>query len=150
MKRIIFLIVMAYSLTFANTQEDLLEEIKILVEQNGQKIEQNGQKIEQNGMKIEQNGQKIEQNGQKIANNSADIKTMQKQVSYVQTLLSIVIAGVISIPFFTIYLQRRDDKHVERETKENSDKISKLLMALKELSEDDPKVKRSLRVAGIV
>jgi len=129
MYKIVLIITVLFTFSFGNVQDELLKDIKVLIEQNGKKIEQNGKKIDQN---------------------SADIKTMQAQVSYAQTLLSIVLGGVIAIPFFTIYLQRKDDKFLEKETRENSEKVSKLLTALKELSEDDPKIQRSLRVAGIV
>ncbi|MEA1955651.1 MAG: hypothetical protein U9N02_04055 [Campylobacterota bacterium] len=142
MKFIIY-ICLLFNLSFANENSELLRELKILIEQNGKKIEQNGQKIEQNGQKIEQNGQKIEQN-------SADIKTMQSQVSFIQTLLSIVLGGVIASPFFVIYLQRQNDKYAQKEIKQNSEITTKLLVALKELSEDDPKIQRSLRVAGLI
>jgi beta-lactamase regulating signal transducer with metallopeptidase domain len=136
MLKVLLLSISLFSFTFATVQEDLLQDIKLLIEQNGKKIEQNGKKIEQNGKRIEQN--------------AANIKTMQAQVSYVQTLLSIVLGGVIAIPFFTIYLQRKDDKYIEKETRQNSEMVSKLFIALKELSEDDPKIQRSLRVAGII
>ena len=136
MLKIVLLVSVLFSFSFANVQEELLRDIKILIEQNGKKIEQNGKRIEQNGKRIEQN--------------SADIKTMQAQVSYTQTLLSIVLAGVIAAPFFTIYLQRKDDKYIEKEIRQNSEKVSKLVTALKELSEDDPKIQRSLRVAGLI
>ena len=129
MLKIVLLVSVLFSFSFANAQEELLKDIKILIEQNGKKIEQNGKRIEQN---------------------SADIKTMQAQVSYTQTLLSIVLAGVIAAPFFTIYLQRKDDKYIEKEIRQNSEKVSKLVTALKELSEDDPKIQRSLRVAGLI
>ncbi len=135
MIKTLLVITIFFSPIYASSQEELLQGIKKLIEQNGEKIEQNGKKIEQNGKKIEQN--------------SADIKTMQSQVSFIQTLLSIVLAGVIASPFFVIYLQRSDDKYTEKETRKNSEAIKNLLTALKELSEDDPKIQRSLRVAGI-
>ena len=138
------MLILCFFITFSfASQDQLLQEIKNLIEQNGKKIEQNGKQIEQNGKKIEQNGKKIEQN-------STDIKIMQSQVSYTQTLLSNLIGGVITILFFTIYLQRKGDKYLEQETRQNSISVNKLLMALKELSEDDPKIQRSLRVAGIL
>ena len=142
MFKILLTITIALSFIHANISEELLKDIKLLIEQNGQKIEQNGQKIEQNAQLIKQNGQKIEQN-------SSDIKTIQSQISFIQVLLSIVLGGVIAAPFFVIYLQRKDDKYLEKETRKNSNIIQGLLTTLRVLSENDPKIQSSLKIAGL-
>jgi hypothetical protein len=135
MFKILLTITIALSFIHANISEELLKDIKLLIEQNGQKIEQNAQLIKQNGQKIEQN--------------SSDIKTIQSQISFIQVLLSIVLGGVIAAPFFVIYLQRKDDKYLEKETRKNSNIIQGLLTTLRVLSENDPKIQSSLKIAGL-
>jgi len=47
MKKIILILMMSISLTFASNIEKKLDKLIVLIEQNTQKIEQNGLKIEQ-------------------------------------------------------------------------------------------------------
>ena len=135
MLKALFIITIFFNYISADTQEELLVSIKLLIEQNGKKIEQNGQKIEQNGEQIKQN--------------SAYIKTMQSQISFTQTLLTVILGGVIASPLVIIYFQRKDDKYAKKEIKDSIERTRNIVTALKELSEDDPKIQRSLRVAGI-
>ena len=91
----------------------------------------------------------FEQNGEQIKQNLAYIKTMQSQISFTQTLLTVILGGVIVSPLVIMYFQRKDDKYAKKEIKDSIEITRNIVTALKELSEDDPKIQRSLRVAGI-
>ena len=121
MLKALFIITIFFSYANANTQEELLVSIKLLIEQNGEQIKQN----------------------------SAYIKTMQSQISFMQTLLTIILGGVIVSPLVIMYFQRKDDEYAKKEIKNSIEVTRNIVTALKELSEDDPKIQRSLRVAGI-
>ena len=135
MLKALFIITIFFNYISADTQEELLVSIKLLIEQNGKKIEQNGQKIEQNGEQIKQN--------------SAYIKTMQSQISFMQTLLTVILGGAMVYPLVIMYFQRKDDEYAKKEIKDSIEVTRNIVTALKELSEDDQKIQRSLRVAGI-
>ena len=128
MKKIIFILVISITAIFASTVDIKLDKMIILIEQNGKKIEQNGKKIEQNGKKIEQNSKKIEQVDTKI--NQVD-----KRLDFMQNIFYIILAGVFGVP---LYMNRENNKTRD------------IIVALRELAQDDPKVKRSLKVAGIL
>ena len=105
MLKVLFIIIILLNYVSADTQEELLVSIKLLIEQNGEQIKQNGQKIEQTGEQIKQN--------------LAYIKTMQSQISFMQTLLTVILGGVIVSPLVIMYFQRKDDKYAEKEIKDN-------------------------------
>ena len=127
---IVYIIFFSMSSLSANADTNsMLKELKTLIEQNGEKIEQNGEKIEQNGKKIEQNSIIIEQIG--------------KRLDFMQNLIYIILAAVIGLP---LYLDAKREKH----NRDMNDKVKAIIVALRELAQDDPKVSRSLKVAGII
>ena len=119
--KLFIIICLLFSFSFANENMELLRELKNLVEQNGKKIEQNGIKIEQNAEKIEQVDAKIDY--------------MDKRLDFMQNIFYIILAGVFGIP---LYMNRENNKTRD------------IIVALRELAQDDPKVQRSLKVAGLI
>jgi hypothetical protein len=117
----------------------LLEEIKVLIEQNKIAIEQNGEKIEQNGKKIEQTSQLIEQN-------RLHIVQVNKQLEFMQNLIYIILGAVFGLPLYLDAKRQREEK----EERKAYSKLKDVIFALRELAQDDPKVERSLKVAGIL
>ncbi len=134
---ILFIILFGFSSLSANTNTlAMFEELKVLIKQNGEKIEQNGKRIEQNGEKIEQNGKRIEQN-------SATLEQIGKRLDFMQNLIYVILGAVIGLP---LYLDARRERH----NRDVQDKVKDIIVALRELAQDDPKVSRSLKVAGII
>jgi hypothetical protein len=120
---IICLIFFSFNSLSANTDtQAMFKELKILIEQNGKKIEQNGKKIEQNFIMIEQ---------------------LSKRLDFMQNLIYIILGAVLGIP---LYLDARRERH----NRDVQDKVKDIIVALRELAQDDPKVSRSLKVAGII
>ena len=126
--KLFIIICLLFSFSFANENTELLRELKNLVEQNGKKIEQNGIKIEQNAEKIDQNAKKIEQV-------DAKIDYMDKRLDFMQNIFYIILAGVFGVP---LYMNRENNRTRD------------IIVALRELAQDDPKVQRSLKVAGLI
>lgn len=91
MLKALFIITIFFSYASADTQEELLVSIKLLIEQNGEQIKQN----------------------------SAYIQTMQSQISFIQTLLTVILGGVMLSSFVIMYFQRKDDKYVKKEIKDS-------------------------------
>jgi hypothetical protein len=120
---IICLIFFSFNSLLANENtQTMFKELKILIEQNGKKIEQNGKKIEQNFIMIEQ---------------------LSKRLDFMQNLIYIILGAVLGIP---LYLDARRERH----NRDVQDKVKDIIVALRELAQDDPKVSRSLKVAGII
>ena len=138
MKKILLIFILISSVVCANDQTKLLQEIKILIEQNTKMIEQNGKKIEQNGKKIEQNGKKIEQLDSRLDN-------VEQRLDFMQNIIYIVLAAVLGAPFYFESKRAREDKNYYK----TDEKIKAIITALRELSQDDPKVKRSLDIVGL-
>lgn len=69
-----------------------------------------------------------------------------KRIDFMQNILYLVLGASIGSPFVAEYLSRRKDK----EFQEEHDRVSKIIFALKNIAKDDPKIKESLQVAGIL
>ena len=70
---------------------------------------------------------------------------VDKRFDTVFNILYILMGLVFASPFIAIYL--RDKK--EAEDRKIFDQVRGLMVALRELAQDDPKVRRSLDVAGL-
>ena len=130
MKKIVIIMIILGNLgsLFGGTEVELLKDIKILIEQNGKKIEQNGKKIELNSRKIDI-----------LEANNVYFK---EKFNFLQNLIFIILAGVFGIPMYF-------DNKRQKEDLATKDKVKDIITALKELAQDDPKIRRSLDVAGI-
>ena len=120
MKIFIFMCLL-FSFSFASENSELLRELKNLVEQNGKKIEQNARKIEQVDAKINLVDKRIEQ--------------VNERLDFMHNIFYIILAGVFGVP---LYMNRENNRSRD------------IIVALRELAQDDPKVQRSLRVAGLI
>ena len=132
-KILVILFVLVQVVGFASSIEDniLLKEIKVLIEQNGKKIEQNGKKIEQNAKKIDLVDSRID--------------NVEKRLDFMQNIIYIILAAVFGLPLYLDARKSREEKMITK-TKED---LSGIMVALRELAQDDPKVRRSLDVAGL-
>ena len=71
---------------------------------------------------------------------------VDKRFETVFTVLYILMGLVFASPFIAIYL--RDKK--EQDYLKTKEQVKELVTAFKELAQDDPKIRRSLNVAGIL
>ena len=134
MKKLLILFGMVLLLSsniMANTSEELLKDIKILIEQNGKKIEQNGRKIEQNG--------KI------IAILDSKVVNIEHRLDFMQNIIYIILAAILGVPMYFEAKRTREDRAIYK----SDEKIRAIITALRELSQDDPKIKRSLDIVGL-
>ena len=132
-KILIMLFLLIQAVGFASTVEDsiLLKEIKVLIQQNGEKIEQNGKKIEQNSKKIDLVDSRI--------------NNVEKRLDFMQNIIYIILAAVFGLPLYLDARKSREEQMIAK-TKED---LSGIMVVLRELAQDDPKVRRSLDVAGL-
>ena len=132
-KILIMLFVLIQAVGFSSTVEDniLLKEIKVLIQQNGEKIEQNGKKIEQNEKKIDLVDSRI--------------NNVEKRLDFMQNIIYIILAAVFGLPLYLDARKSREEQMISK-TKED---LSGIMVVLRELAQDDPKVRRSLDVAGL-
>ena len=132
-KILLMLFVLIQTVGFASTVEDsiLLKEIKVLIQQNGEKIEQNGKKIEQNSKKIDLVDSRI--------------NNVEKRLDFMQNIIYIILAAVFGLPLYLDARKSREEQMIAK-TKED---LSGIMVVLRELAQDDPKVRRSLDVAGL-
>ncbi|MEA2049985.1 MAG: hypothetical protein U9O56_04570 [Campylobacterota bacterium] len=126
MKKIFLIVVFISSITNAN--DISLLDIKTLIVQNGKAIEQNGKKIELMEMKLELTKKEID-----------------KRFDFLQNIVYLVLAAVFGVP---LYLDSRRSKNDE-ELAKAKDKIKEITLVLKELAQDDPKIKRSIDMVGL-
>jgi hypothetical protein len=71
---------------------------------------------------------------------------IDKRLGFHQSLLLVLIAGMIGFPFVIDYLARRRDA-ADRKT---LDEARRAVIALRELSTKDKKVAEALRIAGLL
>ena len=142
MKRILTIILFILSMSYLNANSDI-NDIKILIKQNGEYIKQNAKYIQQNAEYIKQNAKLIQQNGTKISILESNAQRDKEQMSFIQNLIFIILAGVFGLPIYFNNKQKEEDRIVR-------DKVRDIITALKELAQDDPKIRRSLDVAGLL
>ncbi len=85
----------------------------------------------------------IEQNAIKIEQNAIKLDQFDKRFDFMQNLIYIILVSAIGI---TIYLDRKKEKY----SRASEDKIKEIIFALKKLAQDDPKISKSLKVAGVI
>jgi len=133
MKKLFLLVVLFCVALSANND---MNDIKILIKQNAEFIKQNAEYIKQNA-------EYIKQNGTKITILQENVKNTKEQFAFMQNLIFMILAGVFGLPIYFNNKQREEERIIR-------DKVKDIIVALKELAQDDPKIKRSLEVSGIL
>ena len=120
----------------------LSEDSKVILTQMDKRFEQINKKIDLMNEKIDQNTKLIRQNGGHVIRIDATVAQIEKHYDFLQNLVFVILAGVFGVPMY--YEGKRS-----REDSKTKDSVKDILVALREQAQDDPKVKRSLDVAGI-
>ena len=128
MKKILLILLFITSLVKADNSEQILAEIKQLRIDMNKRFEQVDKRFEsmQSGM-----DKRFEQ--------------VDKRLDFMQNILFALMGLIFASPFIAIYLR---DKREEKD-RILLDQVRGLMVALRELAQDDPKVRRSLDVAGL-
>jgi chaperonin cofactor prefoldin len=124
MKKFVIIIALGFSL-YANENLATKDDIKLIIEQMDKRFEQVDKRFEQIDRRFEQT---------------------DKRIDFMQNILYLVLGASIGSPFVAEYLSRRKDK----EFQEEHERVSKIIFALKNIAKDDPKIKESLQIAGIL
>jgi len=133
MGRILLILFFTYNFISANTTT--LSDIKVLIEQNGKKIEQNGKKIELMELNLELTKKELDRRFSQV----------DSRLDFMQNIMYLIIATVLGVP---LYIDSRRNGHDE-ELSKTKDKIKEITLVLKELAQDDPKIKRSIDLVGL-
>jgi hypothetical protein len=128
MKRVflIFLIVSSYLFASSETTA-ILNEIKQLREDTNKRFEQIDRRFEQ-----------IDQHFGQV---NRQFEAVDQRLAFLQNLLLAIVAIVIATPLIARKLDERDSVKLE--------KIEKVLVVLRELAQDNPKVDKSMKIAGL-
>ena len=129
MRKLFLIMILFQSIIYANDTDLILNEIKQLRSDMNKRFEAVDKRFEQVDKRFE-----------------AMQSNMDKRFETVFTILYILMGLVFASPFIAIYL--RDKKEIE--DKKNFDIIKGMLFVLKEFAQDNEKVAKSLRSAGLM
>jgi tetrahydromethanopterin S-methyltransferase subunit G len=136
MRKLFLIVILFQSIIYANDTDLILNEIKQLRFDMNKRFEAVDKRFEQVDKRFEQVDKRFE----------AMQSNMDKRFETVFTILYILMGLVFASPFIAIYL--RDKKEIE--DKKNFDIIKGILFVLKEFAQDNEKVAKSLRSAGLM
>ena len=135
MKKVLLILLFLTSLVKADNSEQILAEIKQLRIDMDKRFEQVDKRFELMQSNIDKRFEQVDKRFEQV----------DKRFDTVFNILYILMGLVFASPFIAIYL--RDKK--EAEDRKIFDQVRGLMVALRELAQDDPKVRRSLDVAGL-
>ena len=118
------------------------EDTKIILEQMNKRFEQVDKRFEQVDKRFELMQQNMDKRFEQV---DRRFEQVDKRFETVFNILYILMGLVFASPFIAIYL--RDKK--EKEYLETKEKVKNLIVVLKELAQDDPKIKRSMDIVGL-
>ena len=110
---------------FANNEPATKDDIKLLIEQMDKRFEQMDKRFEQIDKRFEQ---------------------VDKRLDFMQSLIYALMGLVFASPFIAIYL--RDKK--EAEDRKITDNMKGVLFVLREMAQNDEKLSKSLKAAGLL
>lgn len=126
MIKVFFVILLTFSFSFAEDKTDLiLQEIKSIKEDIKILREDMNKRFEQVDKRFEQ---------------------VDKRLDFMQNLLYALMGLIFAFPFVVIYL--RDKK--EAEEKKIFDSVKGMLFVLREMAQNDEKLSKSLKAAGLL
>lgn len=133
MRKIVMILFFTYNILSANTTT--LSDIKVLIEQNGKKIEQNGKKIELMELNLELTKKELDRRFSQV----------DERLDFMQNIMYLIIAAVLGVPLYLDSRRNRNDEELSKA----KDKIKEITLVLKELAQDDPKIKRFIDIVGL-
>lgn len=110
---------------FANNEPATKDDIKLLIGQMDKRFEQMDKRFEQIDKRFEQ---------------------VDKRLDFMQSLIYALMGLVFALPFIAIYL--RDKK--EAEDRKITDNMKGVLFVLREMAQNDEKLSKSLKAAGLL
>jgi Skp family chaperone for outer membrane proteins len=127
MKKFLLIFLIAPFFAFAATPENAAtkDDIKIILEQMDKRFEQVDRRFEQIDKRFEQ---------------------IDKRLDFMQNLIYALMGLIFASPFIAIYL--RDKK--ESEERKNFDTLKATLFVLREMAQDDEKMAKRMKAAGIL
>ncbi len=117
---------------FANNEPATKDDIKLLIGQMDKRFEQMDKRFEQMDKRFEQIDKRFEQ--------------VDKRLDFMQSLIYALMGLVFASPFIAIYL--RDKK--EAEDRKITDNMKGVLFVLREMAQNDEKLSKSLKAAGLL
>jgi len=135
MKKLLLVLILLTNFIYAsNDTTIILNEIKQLREDMNKKFEQVDKRFEQVDKRFEQVDKRFEQVDKHF-------EQVEKRLDFLQNLVLAIVAVVIATPFITRKMDERDSRKLEN--------IDKFLVVLRELAQDDPRIDKSMKIAGL-
>jgi archaellum component FlaC len=129
----LFLTFLLFSLPiYANNEPATKDDIKIVLEQMDKRFAQIDKRFEQVDKHFDQMDKRFEQ--------------IDKRLDFMQNLIYALMGLVFASPFIAIYL--RDKK--EAEERKVVDNIKGVMFVLREMAQNDEKISKSLKAAGLL
>lgn len=141
MKKIILIFLFAVSMFAAEVPQNVAtkDDIKILLEQIDKRFEQMDRRFEQIEKRFEQVDKRFEQVDKRF-------EQVDKRLDFMQNILYALMGLIFASPFVAIYL--RDKK--ESEERKSFDTLKATLFVLREMAQDDEKMEKRMKAAGIL
>ena len=127
------------SIAFADNTQQVLDEIKQLRIDMNKRFEQVDKRFEQIDKRFEQIEKRFEQVDKRF-------EQVDKRFDFMQNILYALMGLIFASPFIAIYLR---DKR-ESEERKYFDDIKAMLFVFREQAQDDEKIARSLKAAGLL
>lgn len=133
MKKMFLILLLAVSGSFAASDTDMiLHEIKTLREDMNKRFEQVDKRFEQVDKRFEQIDKRVEQ--------------VDKRLDLLQSIVYLLLGISIASPFVLEYMRNRR----ESEERKTLDSVKSMLFVLREMAQEDEKLAKKLKAAGLV
>lgn len=139
MKKIFLILQLFFIPGIFAADADILREIRNLRVDLNQMRDDMNKRFEQVDQRFEQTDKRFEQVDKRF-------ETVDKRLDFMQNLIIVIIGLVFTSPFLVEYMARkRTDKD-----RDISDKMEKLIIALKEVAQKDPRLAKALKLTGLL
>ena len=140
MKKVFMVLFLLFSISIQadDTSEMILREIKELRIGMNKRFEQVDKRFEQVDKRFEQVDKRFEQVNKQF-------EQVDKRLDFMQDILYMLMGLIFASPFIAIYLR---DKR-EAEDRKNFEHLNGILFVLREMSQDDEKMKKALKSANL-
>jgi len=136
MKKILIILLFTYSVMNADDTKQILNEIKQLRVDMNKRFEQVDKRFEQVDKRFESMQSNLDKRFEQV----------DKRLDFMQNILYALMGLIFASPFIAIYL--RDKRELEQ--KKYFDNIKSMLFVFREQAQDDEKLAKSLRAAGLL
>ena len=115
------------------------DDIKLLIELIKNNQEQMNKRFEQVDKRFEQVDKRFEQMDKRF-------EQVDKRFDFIQSLIYMLMGLVFASPFIAIYLKSKEDSKI----REVIDSVKNIISTLRELAQDDDKIRKALKSSNLI